>query len=330
MKKILGFGNALTDILLQIEDDVVLQQMNLPKGSMQLVNEEKQRQISVCAQHFNKELVAGGSAANTVNGIKMLGGEAGFIGKLGHDEIGQFYLDDTVESGAASHMLFSDTPSGRCLVLISKDSERTMCTYLGASAELDETDLDACVFREYDYFHIEGYLVQNKKMIRRALEMAKENGLIVSIDMASYNVVEENLDFLLEVVPKYVDIVFANEEEALVLTGAKTPQEALDIIAEKVSIAVVKVGKQGSYIKSEGKTYFIEAGEAKCVDTTGAGDTYAAGFLYGLSLDYPLEICGKIASFVAGNVVEVIGPRLKKEMIGKIRQGVEDIVRNGK
>ena len=322
MKKVLGIGNALTDILLQIDNDSALQQLNLPKGSMQLVDEEKQREISGLLKNKNPKMVTGGSASNTVNGITRLGGKAGFIGKTGRDEVGDFYTADSLQNGIEPYLAKSDTPSGQCLVLVSEDGERTMCTFLGASAELEAQELKRELFENYDIFHIEGYLVQNHDLIRTAVRLAKEAGLLVSIDLASYNVVAENLDFLKEIVAESVDIVFANEEEARAFTG-KEPLEALNEIAELTAIAVVKVGKEGSYIKSGDAFYRVEVRTSNCIDTTGAGDLYASGFLYGLSHGFPLDVCGKIGALVSGNIVEVVGAKLDDERWENIRREIE-------
>lgn len=324
MKKVLGIGNALTDILLQIDDDLLLKQLNLPKGSMQLVDEKKQSEISNSFKHETPKMVAGGSASNTINGISRLGGKTGFIGKVGKDKIGSFYVSDSQHNGVEPHIYESETPSGCCLVLVSADGERTMCTFLGAAAELEGNELTPDLFTAYDIFHIEGYLVQNHNLIRKAMQLAKKAGLQVSIDLASYNVVDENIDFLNEIISNYVDIVFANEEEARSFTG-KEPLEALNKLAEQVSIAVVKVGKDGSHIKSGNDIYHIEARESNCVDSTGAGDLYAAGFLYGLACNYSLDVCGKIGSLVAGNIVEIVGAKMDNEVWDLIHQEMKQI-----
>jgi len=321
MKKVLGIGNALTDILLQIDDDSTLKQLNLPKGSMQLVDEKKQSEISELLKHKNPKMVTGGSASNTVNGITRLGGKAGFIGKVGKDEVGSFYTNDSLENGIQPYLFESETPSGRCLVLVSDCGERTMCTFLGASGELETHELQSELFEAYDIFHIEGYLVQNHDLVRRAVQLAKKANLQVSIDLASFNVVAENLDFLKEIVADYVDIVFANEDEARAFTG-KEPLEALNEIAEQVSIAVVKTGKDGSFVKSGNEIHRIEVRLSNCIDTTGAGDLYAGGFLYGLAHGYPLDVCGKIGSLVAGNIVEVFGAKMNDEKWENIRKEI--------
>lgn len=325
MKKVLGIGNALTDILLQIEDDDILNQLKLPKGSMQLVNKEKQSEISNYIGNLKQKKVAGGSASNTINGIAQLGGRSGFIGKVGRDEIGSFYTTDLSENGVKPYLLKSDQLSGRCLVLISADGERTMCTYLGAAAELAPDDIQKETFIGYDIFHIEGYLVQNHNLLRRAMATAKEAGLLISLDMASFNIVEENLSFLKEMVRDYVDILFANEEEAKSFTGEE-PIEALNQIAELVSVAIVKVGKNGSYIRKGDEMYHVSALSSDCLDSTGAGDLYASGFLYGLAHNYPLNVCGEIGSLVAGNIIEVIGAKIRPSQWENIHVELKNIV----
>lgn len=312
MKKILGIGNALTDIILQINDDNALKQLNLPKGSMQLVDEKKQNEISEFFKQESRTMITGGSASNTINGITRLGGQAGFIGKTGRDDVGTFYTEDSLHNGVQPFLLKSDTPSGRCLILVSSDGERTMCTYLGAASELEAGELHADMFEGYDIFHIEGYLVQNHQLLRTAMQQAKAAGALISIDLASYNVVEENIGFLKEILAEYVDIVFANEEEARAFTG-KEPLEALDELALHARIAVVKIGKGGSYIKTAKGFCHVQALKSNCTDTTGAGDLYAAGFLYGMSRELPLEVCGQIGSIVAGHVVEVIGAKMSDD-----------------
>ena len=325
MKKILGMGNALTDILLRIENDEVLAKLNLPKGSMQLVDGGKSKEITTLLSEISPKMATGGSASNTINGITRLGAAAGFVGKIGKDEVGEFFRNDMLNNGVVPHLLYSETPSGQCTVLVSADGERTLCTFLGAACELDAKDLTPEMFVGFDIFHIEGYLVQNHELIRTAVKMAKEAGLQVSVDLASYNVVEENLDFLNEIIRDYIDIVFANEEEARAFTG-KEPEQALIHIADHCDIAVVKIGKEGSFIKSGSESVLVKPRLANCIDTTGAGDLYAAGFLYGLANGYSLDICGKIGSLVSGNVVEVLGAKMTDEVWKQIHTDIQKII----
>lgn len=190
------------------------------------------------------------------------------------------------------------------------NAERTFAVYLGAALDLVPEDLKPEWFEGYDYFHIEGYLVQNQALIRRAVELAHDAGCIISLDMASYNVVESNLAFLHDIVERYVDIVFANETESKSFTKLDDPLKALDEIAKLCKIAVVKIGKDGSWIRSGEEVQFIQAWPAETVDATGAGDTYAAGFLYAHSLGRSLKECGEVGSIIAAKVVEVIGTKI--------------------
>jgi sugar/nucleoside kinase (ribokinase family) len=209
--------------------------------------------------------------------------------------------------------------------LVSPDSERTMATYLGAAAELTPADFSLPVFKNYEYAYMEGYLVFNHELIKTGVEMAKAAGLKVAIDLASFNVVEANLDFLKDLIKNNVDIVFANEEEAKSFTG-KEPLEALNEIAEMCELAIVKVGKNGSYIKRGDELVKVGTIKANAIDTTGAGDSYAAGFFYGLTQNYDLETCGKIAALVSGKVVEVIGANLPDHQWPEINEEIRKIV----
>ncbi len=307
--KVLGMGNALVDALIQIDSDKVLEAHNLPKGSMQLVDWETSEKIKEATKHFTKSQASGGSAANTIHGLAMLGVSTGFIGKVGKDAVGDFFKADLMEAKVEPLLKYSDNKSGLAVALVSPDSERTFATYLGAAVEISASDLSLEDFMGYDYFHIEGYLVQNYELIETAVQLAKNAGCKVSIDMASFNVVEDNLEFLTRIVKDYVDIVFANEEEAKAFTG-KEPREALDIIAEMSDIAVVKIGSKGSLIKSAGVVYTAGVIDVKSIDTTGAGDLFAAGFIYGLIQGFGYERCAEIGSITAGNIIEVIGAKM--------------------
>lgn len=192
---------------------------------------------------------------------------------------------------------------------ISPDGERTFGTYLGAAADLTANDLDASIFQGYDYFYVEGYLVQNHALIDRAIGLAHEAGLQVCLDMASYNIVEEDYDFFVHLVDR-ADIVFANADEARVFTG-KGPHEAADELVRTCRIAVVKNGKKGAVIRGDGQAFDVPALDVPhVVDTTAAGDFFAAGFLYGLSDGAPLPGCAELGSLLAGQVIQVAGTRL--------------------
>ncbi len=309
MEKILGIGNALVDIMTILKDDSFLKKVGLPKGSMQLVDIETSNKIYSMTEELEKSIASGGSAANTIYGIGKLGGYAGYIGKINaDDELGHFFEEDMRKAGVNTHLKYSDTPTGKAIALVSPDAERTFATYLGAAVELSAKDLDETIFEKYDLLHLEGYLAYNEELTEKAVWLAQKNGMTVAIDMASYNVVEDKLDFFKYLVKKYIDIIFANEEEAKAFTQLE-PEDALKKISEETEIAIVKTGEEGSMIKQDGNVYKINAIKVNPIDTTGAGDFYAAGFLYGLTRGFGLDRCGNLGSYLAGRVTEFIGAK---------------------
>lgn len=319
MKKVLGLGNALTDVLLQVSEDD-LRELGLPKGSMSLITMEQAERIQFRFSSVRKHMVAGGSASNTVATIAALGGQAAFIGKIGQGELGEFYRQDLIKNGVKPILLTSpDKMSGCSIVLITPDGERTFATYLGAAADLMPEDIRREAFIGYDIFHIEGYMVQNHELIEKAIRMAKEQGLMISLDLASYNVVNEHQNFLKDLIHDYVDIVFANEDESFAFTHLN-PEESVEKIAEQCDIAVVKVGKRGSYVQQGNTRHHIGAITTSCTDSTGAGDLYAGGFLHALSDGFDLRRCGEIGTIAAGRVVEVIGTKLSEDTWDEIRR----------
>lgn len=321
MDKVLGIGNALVDIMTQLPDDSTLEKFSLKKGSMQLSDRDFADEINIATSDFEKSQSSGGSAANTIHGLASLGAATGYIGKVGEDEFGEFFSNDMKANGIQPFMLKSATDTGRAIALVTPDSERTFATFLGAAVELTDSDLNADQFKDYKYLHIEGYLVQNHNLMLKAAELAKANDMKISIDMASFNVVEDNLDFLKDYVKNYVDIIFANEEESKAFTG-KEPEDSLNELAEQCEIAIVKIGSKGSMVKSKGKVYRIEPFKANSIDTTGAGDLYASGFLYGLVNNLPLDKCGSIGSLCASKVIEVIGSKMEPKTWKEIRANI--------
>lgn len=321
MTKIIGIGNALVDVLTQLENDELLVTLELPKGSMQLVDATKSNEIQERSKDLKKQMASGGSAANTIHGLAKLGVETAFIGTIGEDETGDFFHNDLINNNITPLLIKSKSPSGIANAMISKDGERTFGTFLGAALELSANHLKDEQFRGYDMLHVEGYLVQNHELLEAILKTAKSNGLKISIDLASYNVVEENLDFLKEMVEKYVDIVFANEEEAKAFTGLE-PEEALNEISKVTDIAILKVGKKGSMIKQGDTIVNVDVREIEPIDTTGAGDIYAAGFLYGLINNIGFKKAGEIGSLLASTVIENIGAKISDDNWIKIKKEI--------
>jgi sugar/nucleoside kinase (ribokinase family) len=325
MKRILGIGNALVDIMTLIEGDYILQEFDLPKGSMQLVDREKSDGVKAATQIFPRTWTSGGSAANTIHGLAMLGADTGFIGSIGRDETGDFFENDMKKAGVNTLLIRRNSVTGTAIVLVSSDSERTFATHLGAAVELNSDDLKPLLFDGYDILYLEGYLINNVPLIEMACRLAKENGMLVALDLVSYNVVEENLDSFKKIVEGYIDILFANELEARAFTGLE-PEKALPVLSELSETVILKIGAEGSWLKCENELIKVSAFPTDCIDTTGAGDLYAAGFLYGFARNLDLERCGIIGSLLAGKVIEIVGARMDKEKFTEIRKDIKKII----
>lgn len=324
-KRILGIGNALVDMLTQIPDDSILERLGLPKGTMQHVDAPTSRKVGEALQMYNGAKAAGGSTANMVSGASKLGVATGYIGKVANDELGRFFEDAMVKTGVKPMMLTTATPTGCAQAIISKDGERTFATYLGAALELSADDLKPKMFEGWDILFVEGYLVQNIALVDRVLELAKDKGMTVAIDMASFNVVEQNREYLNDRIKKYIDIVFANEDESRALTGLGDPMEALHAIADMCDIAVVKVGAKGSYVQQGDKVVKIDPIPAKVIDTTGAGDLWAGGFMASYAKGETLERCAKTGAIVAANIIEVLGAKIDDDRWEKIFNSLKQL-----
>lgn len=312
LKGVLGIGNALVDVISMLENDAVLVEFGLLRGSMTLVDSELSRKIYEFTSVNRREITTGGSAANTIQALAGLGGSCGYLGKIGEDNLGNTFKEEFTRKKIKTHLLKSTKDTGRVMGLVSTDSERTMATCLGAASDLQPVEMTPEIFRGYSILYIEGYLVQDHILIETAIDRAISEGLKIAIDLSSFNIVEANLSFLKKLITEKVDIVFANEEEAFSFTR-KEPEDAVSEIASLCDIALVKIGKAGSIIQQGEEIINVPAIEAKAIDTTGAGDSYAAGFLFGFTQGYSLEKCGRIAALISGKVVEVVGAKLPEE-----------------
>lgn len=314
---VLGIGNALTDVCVNANDDL-LRELDLPKGSMQLIEATHSR--GLLAKLNCDKMCAGGCASNTITGMGRLGLKTAFIGKVGRDDLGARFAENLRDHGVESRLIESDSPSGTAIALVTPDGERTFATFLGAAVELSADELAPAQFADASYFHIEGYLVQNHELIRRAVELARQAGATISMDLASYNVVAENLEFLRGLVGTGIDILFANEDEAQAFTGEEDEEKALEALAEQCRIAVVKLGKRGSLLARGEERVHIPIKPVKPVDTTGAGDLYATGFLYGVVQQAPLEVCGRFGSIIAAEIIQTLGAHMDAPTWDRIRQ----------
>jgi len=304
--RIVGLGSALVDILIN-ESDEFVRRIGVKKGGMTLVDMPDLEKI--LNQSSTKPIVVpGGSACNTAVGIGRLGGQARFVGKRGDDDTGQFFENALVERGVEPFLITSALPTGRVLSIITPDAQRTMITYLGASADTQPEEITQECFADSAVVHMEGYLLFNPALMTASLKAAKNAGTLVSLDLASFTVVEQAKAILEEMIEQYVDILIANEDEALAYTGFNDDTRALARLARHVKMAVLKVGARGSFIQHENRVCRIPAlGTGTAIDTTGAGDLWASGFLFGLVNGYTHEKCGRLASACGYEVCQVVG-----------------------
>jgi len=326
--KILGIGNALVDISVKLPDEKLLYELGVAKGSMNLINAEMRKTIFEKIKDFTVTQTTGGSVSNTTLALKQLGEPVGFMGKVGNDIYGDFYLKEMTGLGIELHLIHENTLSGTAIALVTPDGERTFCTYLGAAANMRKTDLQSSVFQQYTHFYVESYLVQNHELIEAALAMAKSLQMTTILDLASYNVVASDKKFIQSLVNRYVDILFANEEEIKALTG-KPSEIAIHEVAEKVSTVVMKGGAKGSWVKQKDLFIHIPAyKEIKPADTTAAGDYYAAGYFYGMINRVNPEKCAKLGTLLSYHIIQVTGTKLPEETWMEIRKNARAILRN--
>ncbi len=323
MKKILGIGNALVDRLATLSDEQLLTELSLPKGSMQMIDRDRYERVTASMAPLDCHLTTGGSAANTILAIATLGARPALIGRVGADEAGTFFSDSFRTHGVDTLLTRDKTlPTGVASTFITPDGQRTFGTYLGAAAALRGEDLRAEWFEGYDFFYIEGYLVQSHDLICRAVELARAAGLAVCIDLASYNIVEEERALFAELLP-LCDIVFANEQEAVAMTREADPRAALDALAAMSRVAVVKVGAHGVWVKTGDCIIHSPAREVPhVVDTTAAGDYFSAGFLYTLARGGSFGEAAELGSLLAGHIIEVVGTALSEETWRKIKASI--------
>ncbi len=315
-KKIIGIGHALVDVVTRVSDDSLLKKMGFIKGSMNHVDASTSEEIGKLLHDSDSIMAPGGSGANTIHGLGKMGIETEFLCRTGADKVGRFFEDSMREVGVKPIVVNSPNPSGLVRAIVTPDGERTFATCVGAASELSADFLKASMFRGCSFCYLEGYLITNRELFAKAIALAKQVKAKVVLDLASFNIVEENRDFLINLLPS-IDIVFANEDEAKALTKL-SPEEALNFIAEKVEIAIVKLGKDGSIIRRGDEIVRVEAIPTNAIDTTGAGDLYAAGFLYALIENKPLAECGRYGSVLAHHIIQVYGAKLNAEHWEKI------------
>ena len=324
--KVIGIGNALLDVLLRLDSDSVLANMGVKKGAMDLIDESRMVDIQKAQSGLQRSEVPGGSVCNTMRAMARLGAEVGYIGKIGNDDIGKIYEEETRRAGVKPFFVHAKGISGCSTVFISPDGERTMATFLGPAATLSDGEIPDDILKQYDCLYMEGYLISDEQLFLPMLRRAKKLGLKVALDLSNFNIVNGFKDLLKEVVPEYVDILFSNESEAEAYTGL-SEREAINVISKDVEVSIVTIGKDGVLLSDNNRVIHNPALDSNVVDTTGAGDNFAAGFLFGYSQDASLEQSAQIGTILSSNVIETVGAQIEEERWEQIKLKVDCILR---
>ena len=322
MAAVLGVGSPLLDVLAQVDDNFLAKHVSGAKGGMEMIGSEERAALMQLLGE-NVEWVPGGSAGNTVFALARMGIDVAMLGKTGKDSEGEYYRSKLVSFGGSDREFFlSETaPTGICLSLITPDAERTMRSDLAAASLMTAEDVQQVDFSRYDIVLIEGYMLFSAAF-GAVFESAKKAGCKIAFDLASFEVVNifrDKINSLLD----DVDILFANADEAAALVGNIPEDEQLEELAKHCSTAVLKLGKRGAMVKRNGEKVKVSAELVEIpVDTTAAGDLWAAGFLYGIVKNHALENCARYGSILSGEVVKVIGSQLPDESWKKIEKAL--------
>ncbi len=324
---VFGVGNALVDIIVFVEDHF-LNEKQICKGVMTLVDETIQGSLLSELHDYKKTLRSGGSAANTMIALANSGGTGCYTGKVSHDTYGEFYKKDIEEAG----IFFETTPdptghTGTCIVLTTPDAERTMLTSLGISSTLSPSDIDEERLKKSQYVYVEGYLwdrESSKKASELTFRLAKEHGVKTSFTYSDPFCVHRTREEFLDLTKSWVDVVFCNLEEAYALTGKDSPESALEEISALAPLVFMTIGKEGAWVAYEQKKVRVPGFPVKPLDTTGAGDAFAAGVLYGLTHGYTPEKSARWGNYVASRIVQEIGPRLNVRLMGRQEEILKD------
>ena len=327
MKKydVYGIGNAIVDIVTEVDLDFFARN-NVEKGVMTLVDEKRQTELMAAIDMKKSKMTGGGSAANTVVAINQFGGKSFYSLLVAHDDLGKFFLDDLKWNGVDTNLKYEDCPrghTGRCLVMTSPDANRTLNTFLGVSSFLSPHQLDEEAIKNSSILYLEGYLVASPKgfeAMKEAKRVAEISKIDVALTFSDRSMVKYFSSQMEEVVGASVDLLFCNDEEALIFTGTSSILEARQKLKQVAKKFVITLGANGALI-FDGDTFInIEPYKVEAVDTNGAGDMFAGAFLYGITHQHSFAEAGKLASLASSKVVKQFGPRLEVPQVRKVLQ----------
>ncbi len=314
---VVGVGNALVDVLSHC-DDAFLDANSVEKGIMTLIDTNRAKELYGAMGPAQE--VSGGSAANTIAGIAMLGGRTAYVGKVRDDQLGQIFAHDIRAIGADFDTFgpASDTlETGRCMVLVSPDGERSMSTYLGISEGLGPDDIDSAMMGDTDWLYLEGYRFDGPQSVAafdKAIAACKTGGGKISITLSDPFCVDRHRDAFRALIANHTSLLFANEHELMSLYQTEELEEALGKCARDVEIGAITVGAKGAYVVTKGETIHVPTAATKVVDATGAGDMFAAGFLAGLTQGKDLATCASMGCVAAGEIISHIGARPETDL----------------
>ncbi|RDH84951.1 MAG: adenosine kinase [endosymbiont of Galathealinum brachiosum] len=316
MKKyhVYGVGNALVDMEFEVEDSF-FQSNGIDKGVMTLVDEDRQHELMGHLDAFDGKKASGGSAANTIIATSYFGGKSFYSCKVANDELGDFYVNDLQEAGVDSNVGDGrkDGITGKCLVMITPDAERTMNTYLGITANFSVDELHLSAIKDSEYLYIEGYLVSSETGRHAAIEarkVAEENGVKTALTFSDPAMVQFFKDGLKEMIGNKVDLLFCNEAEAMSWSDTDNLESAVESLKQIASTFAITQGSEGATLFDGKNMIEISPHDVKAVDSNGAGDMFAGAFLYGITHGHSFYEAGNIASLAAAKVVSQFGPRL--------------------
>lgn len=318
-----GIGNAIVDIITEVEHDF-FEKNEVEKGVMTLVDEKRQQHLMKAINMSKSRLSGGGSAGNTVTAINQFGGKSFYSCLVAKDDLGKFFLDDLKQNGVATNLTADTCPegeSGRCLVMTSPDAQRTMNTFLGVSSFLSPDHLDEEAIKNSEYIYLEGYLVASPKgleAMKEAKRLAEKHKVSVALTFSDPSMVKYFPTQMQEIVGASVDLLFCNDEEAMIYTGTNSVAEAREKLKDIAKRFVITLGANGALIY-DGDTFIsIEPYKVTAIDTNGAGDMFAGAFLFGITNGHSYAEAGKLASLASSKVVAQYGPRMQTEQVRKV------------
>jgi len=327
---IYGMGNALVDFEIETTADQ-LTKLNIDKGIMTLIEEERQDELFDAFQTHRHSRACGGSAANTIIGAQTLGSACFYSCKVASDEVGDFYKDDLLNHGVHSNLsseILEDGKTGKCLVLITDDADRTMNTFLGITSNINYQQIDESALMDSEYLYVEGYLAGSPTALvaaAKAMKFAKDKGIKTAFSLSDPNMVRFCREGLDSIIGDGVDLLFCNYDEATDYTNTENLNDAIDKLSQIAKTVVVTLGPRGSIIVDGQDRIEVKGHDVDAIDTNGAGDLFAGSFLHGLTNGHNLEKSGRLASFASAQLVTQFGPRLTEENLAVVRQFSDEL-----